>query len=140
MKQHIIETKYMRKHKDTKRYTRAALIDWKHSVKNAQKQCYVTGSTDNLEIHHAGKNFSEIFKAAHNKLNIKYHSEVKDYNKADLEALVDEVVNMHDSVIPVVLNSKIHKQLHDIYGEHVNMDQINEFKKNYNKRKTAINK
>lgn len=125
--------KKMAGHTKTKKYTRAALIDWKNSIKQTQTRCYITGSTENLEIHHAGKSFSEIFKDAHKKLNLTYHSQVKDYDESDMEALVDEIVKMHDDVIPVVLNSDIHLLLHQEYGEHVNMEQIEQFKDTYNK-------
>lgn len=121
----------MKPHPITKKHLRRQLIDWKHSVKQTQTKCYVTGSTDELEIHHANKSFSDIFNEAHEKLGLEYHKEIKDYDKADLQALIDEVVDMHKDVVPVVLHKDIHKQLHKQYGEHVNMDQIENFKSNY---------
>lgn len=123
--------KTMKKHTNTKKYTRAALIDWKHSIKKSQKQCYVTGSTENLEIHHLSKPFSEMFKEAHKTLGIQYHEDVKDYAESDLDALTDLVVDMHKDVTALVLNKDIHKALHNQYGLNFTMDQVNKFKAEY---------
>ena len=123
--------KTMKKHTNTKKYTRAALIDWKHSIKKSQKQCYVTGSTESLEIHHLSKPFSEMFKEAHKTLGIQYHEDVKDYAESDLDALTDLVVDMHKDVTALVLNKDIHKALHNQYGLNFTMDQVNKFKAEY---------
>lgn len=129
----------MKQHPNTKKHMRRQLIDWKHSVKKSQKQCYVTGSTEDLEIHHANHSFSDIFHEAHEKLGLEYHKDTADYNEADLQALIDEVVKMHEDVIPVVLTQKIHLALHQRYGSHVDMDQINEFKEEYISNNKTIN-
>ena len=127
----------MKPHSNTKKEVRRSLISWKHAVKKTQTKCYITGSTEKLEIHHANKSFSEIFNEAHEILNIEYHKEVKDYDEADFQALIDEVVNAHKDVVPVVLTQEVHSAIHKKYGTHVSMDQIEEFKAEYDAVKTC---
>ncbi len=121
----------MKQHPNTKKQIRRSLINWKHSVKKVQSRCYVSNSDLDLEIHHAGKNFSDIFHEAHKNLNLEYHKDTKSYNEADLNALIDEVVRLHKDVVPVVLNHDIHLALHQKYGSHVSLDQIEAFKAAY---------
>lgn len=125
----------MKQHPNTKKHMRRQLIDWKHSVKKTQKQCYVSGSTENLEVHHLSKPFSEMFNEAHTILEIQYHKDTRDYAESDLKALTDLVVSMHKDVTALVLESKIHKALHDTYGLNFTMDQVEEFKAAYTNRK-----
>lgn len=130
----------MKQHPKTKKQIRRSLIDWKRSVKETQTKCYITGSEQDLEIHHANHSFADIFKEAHNNLNLEYHEDTKDYSEADFQALVDEVVRLHEDVIPVVLTHDIHLKLHKTYGSHVNMDQINEFKTTYQNNNKGVRK
>ncbi len=115
----------------TQKLVRKSLKDWKRSVKETQKQCYVSGSQQDLEIHHAEKAFGDILRASHEALGLEYHKDSADYNEADLEALIEAVIEAHKDVVPVVLNKDIHAELHKQYGKHVNMNQINEFKVQY---------
>ena len=119
----------------TQKLIRKSLISWKHSVKQTQKQCYISGKQQDLEIHHAEHSFGDILRASHEALGLTYYPDTANYSKADLEALIDAVVEAHKDVVPVVLNKDIHAALHKQYGKHVNMKEIEEFKKQYIKNK-----
>ena len=120
-------------HRDTKKYERYELIGWKKDIKQTQQCCYVSKRTDQLEVHHADVSFSEIFNEAHKVLGLTYHNDTKDYAPEDLKALTDKVLELHNKAIGIVLTHDIHKQLHQRYGTHVDMNQIEEFKTNYRK-------
>ena len=118
-------------HTNTKKYERCELIPWKKKIKKAQQCCYVSGLKTNLEVHHLNKPFSEIFKEAHENLNLEYHEQTEDYKPEDLEALTNEVLRLHEEVTALVLESKIHSNLHKQYGLNFTMNQVEEFKLHY---------
>lgn len=118
-------------HKNTKKYTRYELLDWKHEVKKTQNTCYVSGSKEELEIHHLSRPFSEIFQEALHNLNLPYHKDTEDYTQEELDALSGEVLRLHESVIALALRKDIHKDLHKIYGLNFTMDQVEEYKKSF---------
>ena len=118
-------------HKSTKRYERYELIPWKKAAKKAQQCCYISKRTDQLEVHHAGKSFADIFNEAHNVLGLTYYPNVEDYKPEDLDALTKKVLELHEESVPVVLHKDVHLALHKKFGEHVDLNQINEFKRNF---------
>lgn len=121
------------KHTDTKKYERYELIPWKKKAKKTQQCCYISKRTDQLEVHHAGKSFADIFNEAHKILNLEYHKNTEDYKPEDLDALTKKILELHEDSVPVVLHKDVHLALHRKFGEHVNLNQIDEFKRNFNK-------
>lgn len=120
-------------HRDTKKYERYELIGWKKAAKQAaDNTCYVSGLKQDLEVHHANASFSEIFNEALHNLDLEYHPNTEDYTQEELDALTNEVLALHEKAIAVVLHKDVHKQLHQKYGTHVDMEQINNFKAEYN--------
>ncbi len=120
------------KYKETTRVMRKAVKRWRDEQIALNPYCYVTGSTDLLEVHHSGLSFSQIFKMAHNNLDLEFHKYIFEYSEDESKALKSEIIRLHDEVEAVVLTHDIHLELHQIHGTDVNMEQIEEFKKNFN--------
>jgi hypothetical protein len=120
-------------HTNTKKYERYELIPWKKAAKKAQQCCYISKRTDQLEVHHAGKSFADIFNEAHKILNLEYHKNVEDYEPKDLDALTETILELHVESVPVVLHKDVHLALHRKFGQHVDLNQIEEFKRNFDK-------
>lgn len=120
------------RYKETTKVMRKAVKRWRDEQIALNPYCYVTGSTDSLEVHHNGLSFSQIFKMAHSNLDIQFHKYIFDYTYDESTALKNEIIRLHDEVEAVVLTHNIHLSLHQTYGEQVTREQIEEFKKNFN--------
>ena len=118
------------KYKVTTKYMRKATKQWRSEQIAKTPYCYVTGSTDLLEVHHT-ISFSQIFRQAHKNLDLEFHKYIFEYSEEDAKALKQEIIRLHDEVEAVVLTHNIHLELHQMYGTDVNMEQIEEFKKNF---------
>ena len=119
------------KYKTSVKVMRKAVKKWRDEQIALNPYCYVTGSTDLLEVHHSGMSFSQIFKMAHKNLNLEYHKYIFEYSDEDARRLKAEIIKLHDSVDAIVLNHSIHLELHTIYGTEVTRQQIDLYKKNY---------
>ena len=119
------------RYKETTKVMRKAVKRWRDEQIALHPYCYVTGSTDSLEVHHSGLSFSQIFKMAHKNLDLEYKKYIFDYTYDESTALKNEIIRLHDEVEAVVLTHNIHLELHQLHGTDVNMEQIEEFKKNF---------
>lgn len=119
------------KYKTTIKKMRKAVKQWRDEQIALNPQCYVTGSTDLLEVHHSGLSFNQIFRQAHKNLNIQYHKYIFEYTYDESKALKQEIIKLHDMVDPVVLTHDIHLSIHQTYGEQVTREQIDLYKENY---------
>lgn len=108
-------------------------------VKRARK-CYITGSTNNLRVHHDGMSFSKISETAFKNLNIKYKGEFTEcYSTTELILIKNEVLRLHKLYAkPITLTEDIHNELHRVYGTHVSHEQLEEFKAQYNNRMEVV--
>ena len=120
------------KYKATTKYMRKATKQWRSEQIAKTPYCYVTGSADLLEVHHSGMSFSQIFRQAHKNLDLEYHKYIFEYSDEDAKALKAEILRLHEGCEAVVLTHDIHLSLHQMYGSDVSMEQIEEFKKNFN--------
>ena len=119
------------KYKTSVRAMRKALRQWRNSIIESNPQCYVSGIQDQLEVHHSGLSFNQIFRQAHKNLNIQYHKYIFEYTYDESKALKAEIIRLHDMVDPVVLTHNIHLSIHQTYGEQVTREQIDLYKENY---------
>lgn len=119
------------RYKETTRVMRKAVKKWRDEQIALNPYCYVTGSTDSLEVHHSGLSFSQIFKMAHSNLDIQFHKYIFDYTYDESTALKNEIIRLHDEVDPIVLTHSVHLELHQIFGLEVSRQDIDSYIKNY---------
>lgn len=119
------------RYKETTKVMRKAVKKWRDEQIAANPYCYVTGSTELLEVHHAGLSYNQIFRQAHTNLNIQYHKYIFDYTRDESAALRDEIIRLHNEVDAIVLTHDVHCELHQIYGTEVSRQQIEQYKSNY---------
>ena len=113
----------------------------KSSWYKKSKRCYITGSTEKLELHHDGMSFSQIVNDSFKALGIKYSGEnTENYSTTDLILLKNEVIRRHNLYAkPITMTADVHLELHKIYGTNVSHEQLEEYCKEYqNNRVEAI--
>lgn len=95
--------------------------------------CVLSGTKEDIVVHHLNKNFSEIRDEAFFNLNIHNAKQVYELTDAELRDLKKEFIKLHnDYGLGVVLNKDIHKLFHKLYGNKFNTkDQFEEFKIRY---------
>ena len=118
------------KYKTTTKVMRKAVKKWRDEVIESSPYCYVSNLSEDLEVHHAGLSFNQIFRQAHINLNIEYHKYIFEYNAEDVKALKKEIIRLHGMVDPIVLTHDIHVELHQIYGTEVSRTDIDSYIKN----------
>ena len=104
------------------------------------KQCYVSGvKSDKLEVHHAGTSFKKIVRKAFANTGIQYREYLSQYGLEELVRLKDEVLRLQEEeCVAITLTPEIHLDLHKRYGRNISMDQIEEYKAQYNNVKVAM--
>lgn len=120
------------RYKETTKYMRKATKQWRSNQIAKTPYCYVSGEVEQLEVHHCGMPFNQIFRQAHKNLNLEYHKYIFEYSYEDAKALKAEIIRLHECCEAVVLTHDIHVELHQMHGSEVNMEQIEQFKKNFN--------
>lgn len=118
-------------------YIRRRLKWWvQESLTKNNNKCWVTGVSEELEVHHF-YNFKKVLLNILDKNNIPIRYEIKEYSKTELDIILKECIEYHKNNLGIPLNKTIHKEFHSRYGSHDNnMNQLIEFKKNYNKINT----
>ena len=118
------------KYKTTTKVMRKAVKKWRDEVIESSPYCYVSNLSEDLEVHHAGLSFNQIFRQAHINLGIQYHKYIFEYKYEESKALKEEIIRLHDMVDPIVLTHDIHVELHQIYGTEVSRTDIDSYIKN----------
>lgn len=104
-------------HQETIDYFRHALLSWKRAcLKAADYKCDITGTSDDLIIHHLS-NFSDILKNTLTELNIPYYNKISDFSEKERNLVVDELLKKHPLELGVVLDREVHNEFHKIYGK-----------------------
>lgn len=108
---------------------RSASIKWKKRCIEQHPYCDISGSTEDLQVHHLNINFQDVVAEAMNNLGIKEISNIKEIDSNILASLREEIERIHlTKVEGIVLTKKIHKEFHHIYGYHNTKEQYIEFK------------
>lgn len=96
------------------------------------KCCFVSGKSNNLVVHHV-TSFSNIRDFVFNKLNLKYKN-IEEYSESELNLINELMEEYHKLSIGVPLEKNIHKLLHMKYGSSPNIENLIEFKLEYNSK------
>lgn len=114
----------------TAKYLRCELLKVGWTIKN--KECYITGSTANLEVHHSGTSFKKLSIKAHRLTGIQYKPYASQYNRRDLKELKNKFLELHyKECEAITLNKEVHAELHKRYGRDVSKSELEEFKAVY---------
>lgn len=111
---------------------RKLIKQWKQDVmKNYGYKCYLTNSSKDMVIHHL-KGFMTIIRECCEELNIPLHRKLNEYSQDELMSFNNLFLAKHTPNIGIVLQRKVHKKFHSIYGMLNNtLEQFNEFIKKY---------
>lgn len=116
---------------ELRKYLRGLTYKWKQqSLKDYGNKCFVTGFSENLEVHHA-KSFKNVFEEVVKELGLKDIKKSFEYEQKELDMICECFVKKHDEVIGVPLNQEVHQLFHKIYGNDVIPNDLPEFKARY---------
>lgn len=132
---HLPEESVSDKHIAIISYFRGKTYLWKKEFLKNHTKCDLTGTTDDLHIHHL-INFSTILSQAslNTEVPLDYKpSELEQYGYS-LEKLTKEFLKLHNETPAVLLSKKCHELFHKTYGYKNNTpEQYFEFKDRFNK-------
>lgn len=115
-------------------YLRTFLNDWKmESFKKCDYKCVITGKKSNgdFEVHHL-LSVDLIIQKILSEINMELKPKISDYSKDELEILKNLFIKENNKLHGVVLDPKIHRLYHKIYGYGKNTpEQFEEFKERY---------
>lgn len=118
---------------DLRKACREHLIPWvKESFIHYNGRCYITGKTNNLDLHHF-YNFKNILEETLMELNLDIYSKIYEYTQDELNLIHKTVLENHFKYgYGIPLRKDIHILFHKIYGYKNNsMSQLEEFKNDY---------
>lgn len=119
---------------------RARLDPWMNdSLKNADFKCYLTGATENIDVHHLTA-FNTIVEMALSELKLDKMEYLKDYGGKVSEEVLAKIVEVNNRCgYGLVISKSIHMKFHGIYGHGWNnSDQWHEFEEKYKKGEITI--
>lgn len=133
--------------RNLKRWLRFQLKDWRESsLRKANYTCFVTGKKSSgkhcfpIDVHHLDITFDMILHEALDTLGLALHKLTTDYTPEELEQVLQEVIRLHQDTPYLVLSRDAHENIHRLYGSNPTMEQIREYKRNYNtRRRNALN-
>jgi hypothetical protein len=120
----------------TYNYLRNATCQWKTDMKHKYgNRCVITGTKDNLRIHHLQKSFVEIIEETFTKAELKYKNSIYHYTIEERDKLSKICLEIHRQYEGVPIEAKLHKRFHDQYGvTGYTEDNFKEFKRKYKSR------
>jgi hypothetical protein len=115
------------------KFLRNSTKHWKRKIlKKYDYKCFITGeNSKKLEIHHTIP-FYMMRDDVLNSLNLPIYQTVEEYTQEELESIVSNFNEFHESIEGVPLKKEIHTIFHSIYGKgYTSFEELLEFKENY---------
>lgn len=113
-------------------YLRSYLGKWKEDViKLNGNECYITGvRSDELDIHHV-EPFYKIRDEVMKDLALPIHENISEYTDDELTLLTRKIVEAHRASVGVPIRQDVHKLFHEKYGNDVDAEDLETFRKRY---------
>lgn len=110
-------------------YFRQALHEWKEaSLEECNHKCVISGSKDQLEVHHINKTFNEIVAKAYKNLGKQFRFRRDEYYLGELDEIAEEVVRLHFIYgLGVAVTRPLHRKYHREYDNNINPKTFHEF-------------
>lgn len=117
-------------------YLRKLIKNWKYEIaKKYNFCCAISKSKKDLVVHHI-INFQTILKDVLEELKLKKYKKIKDYTQEEIRLIENKFLEKHTLDMGVLLQRKIHRKFHSIYGlKNNSFDQFVEFNNFYNNLK-----
>ena len=118
---------------------RLALREWKEaSLEECNRTCIITGTKDNLEVHHINKKFVDIVREAYKSLGKTFRFRKDEYYLGELDEIAEEVVKLHFKYgLGVAITRSTHRQYHRIYKDNINPKTLHQFSEDFKSNKIA---
>ena len=102
---------------NTYNYLRKSTKPWKESCKRKHNgKCVVTGTKDNLQVHHLQKSFMDMVDEALELASLDYRPKINQYDDSERQRLTDACKEVHSRYDGVPVCVKFHKKFHERYG------------------------
>lgn len=126
-----VDFRHNQKTKEVSFYLRQKLNDWRESCLAKYKyKCYISGSVDNLHVHHIHEPFGLVRDRVFKQCGIEYKP-YNEYPKEELEFLSYRMIQEHREIEGIPLREDLHNLLHQIYGNSPSLENLIQFKKRY---------
>jgi len=103
----------------------------KSILESCNYKCCLTGTQDNLEVHHL-ESFSSLYKNTIINLGLPLYDNFYNYSSEQQKEIDTIFLKHHDDNILIVINRNIHIDFHKIYGYGNNTkEQFSDFIKKY---------
>lgn len=113
-------------------YFRNKINNWKDESLSAHNyKCFITGERKDLIVHHIVP-FNKIRDYALNQLDIDNKS-IEDFTDEEIKIAEGIILDFHKLSIGVPLSNKVHEEFHREYGNYATIEDLLEYKYNYNK-------
>ena len=111
---------------------RKIIKEWKMEIaKKYDYKCALTGSKNDCVVHHLVP-FKTIVEESCQELGLPLYRKLKDYDIEDYKKLENLILAKHTLDIGILLQRKVHKKFHSIYGlRNTNIEQFNDFVNKY---------
>lgn len=95
-------------------------------------QCYLTGRSDELEVHHT-TSFKTLYLKTLSELDIPEKESILDYESEEIKRMDDFFIDLHSPEKSlIVLNKDTHTEFHKTYGYQNNtLEEFDDFSSNY---------
>lgn len=99
-------------------WTRGRINSWVvDSLKHSEYKCEITGTTENLEVHHHYP-FHKILKETLSELNIDVFYDISKYSEIELDSIKELILKKHyEYGLGKVITEKLHTEFHREFGK-----------------------
>lgn len=108
---------------------RSRTSQWRlHYLKMYGERCAITGKRmKQIDIHHIDMAFADIKEEIADLISLPYYEDINDYSPAQIDLLVDGVVQAHMKVRGIPISNDLHQEMNKNYGHQPTAEQLNEF-------------
>lgn len=105
-------------------------------LENKDKKCNISGTKDNLTVHHLNISFLQLLKEAYAAANVTYRPHMINLTVEERKMIKEQLIKLHyEKAEFVTLSHSIHKKYHELNKNNISREQFDCFKKWCNKNK-----
>lgn len=107
-----------------RRYVTTTLLEHK------DKKCIISGTKDNLTVHHLNIGFRELLEEAYEAAGLKYNHVLTGLSIEDRETIKSHLIKLHEEKAQyVTLSISLHKKYHELNQRNISPEQFEVFKR-----------
>lgn len=98
-------------------------------LENKSKRCVISGTKDNLTVHHLNIGFLELLKEAYEAAGVTYKPYIVSLTVEEIEDIKYHLIRLHKEKAQfVTLSYSLHKKYHELNKRNISEEQFTIFK------------